>query len=74
MDSSSLPAFKDYVLTFCVGFIVTHLVEFHKFIEVLLDVVLVGVGFVSIVKGLIHIFEKFQEWKMKNKKLKRLKR
>jgi hypothetical protein len=64
------PTFKATVFVFVVGFVVNHLVDFHQAVEVILDVVLVGVGLVSIIKGTIHIVEKMQEWK-KNNKLKK---
>lgn len=65
------PIGKATLLTFVIGFAVSHLVEFQDVIEVILDLVLVGVGFVSILNGAIKIIEKFQEWK--KTKLKRRK-
>lgn len=64
------PIGKVTLFVFLFGFIVSHLVEFHDVIEVILDVVLVGVGFVSILNGAIKFFEKVQEWN-KKRKLKR---
>ena len=67
------PIGKASLLVFVIGFAVSHLVEFHDVIEVILDVVLVGVGFVSILNGCIKVVEKVQEWKRKNQRLKRSK-
>ena len=61
------PIGKTSLLVFVAGFTLSHLVDFHDVIEVVLDVVLVGVGLVSIANGSIKIFEKFQEWR-KNKR------
>ncbi len=63
--NSSDPMFKASLLTFVLGFTFTHLVEFHDVVEVILDVVLVGVGFVSIVNGIFKIIDKIKAWKKK---------
>jgi len=57
--------------TFLFGFALSHVVEFHDVIEVVLDVVLVGVGLVSIINGVLKLIEKVQEWKTKNRRLRK---
>jgi len=41
------------------------MVEFGGVISVLLDIVLVCVGLISIVNGIIKIYEKLEEWRKK---------
>ncbi len=59
------PVGKVSLLAFVMGWSVTKMVEFGGVISVLLDIVLVCVGLISIVNGIIKIFEKLEEWKKK---------
>jgi len=57
------PVGKVSLLAFVMGWSVTKMVEFGGVISVLLDIVLVCVGLISIVNGIIKIYEKLEEWR-----------